>query len=87
MVATAPLKNHTTWKNGRLKLKKPVRLKNEWPLAILSSNKMTHYFKKRMTTSGDLRKNIKICKNISLQKFDVSTTAPQKKISATSTPK
>ena len=40
-----------------------------------------------MTTRGDLRKNIKIHKNISLQKFDVSTTAPQKKISATSTPK
>ena len=38
-------------------------------------------------TSGDLRKNIKIYKNISLQKFDVSATATQKKISATSIPK
>ena len=68
MVSTAPLKESSSvkeWMAQAVRLKR--KMNDRSPL--LSSNKMTHYFKEWKTPSGVLKKNILPYRNLALDKI------------------
>ena len=58
--------------------KKPIRLKMNGRLLLLSSNKTAHYFKEWRTAGGVLKKIYCLYKNLMLQIYPTSSSCSQK---------
>ena len=82
MAPTASVKNHPRLENGSLKLlllEKQLQLKkmNDRSL-LLYINEIIHYFKKRTTGSGFLKKIYFLYKNVMLQIDSLKSSCSQK---------
>ena len=79
MAATAPLKNLPSLKEWMVQAdpQKETSTVNG-PSLLLSSNKMTHYFKEWTTSSGVLKKVYCLYKNLMLQIDPINSSCCQK---------
>ena len=82
MASTAPLKKSLSMKEGMAQADHPKEAtafkKMNGRSLILSSNKMTHYFKEWTTASGVLKKTYCFYKNLMLQIDPLNSYCSQK---------